>query len=86
MGRVSFPSGASVGFVSENLLINGDMCVSQESGTASATLTASGSAQTACLVDQWMAAYRGSFVAAAQQVTDAPSGYGHSLKFTVSTA
>ena len=33
-----------------------------------------------------MAAYRGTFVAAGQQVTDAPPGYRNSLKFTVSTA
>ncbi len=33
-----------------------------------------------------MAAYRGTFVAAGQQVTDAPAGYRNSLKFTVSTA
>jgi hypothetical protein len=33
-----------------------------------------------------MAAYRGTFVAAGQQVADAPSGYNNSLKFTVSTA
>ena len=33
-----------------------------------------------------MAAYRGTFVAAGQQVTDAPAGYRNSLKLTVSTA
>jgi hypothetical protein len=33
-----------------------------------------------------MAAYRGTFVAAGQQVADAPAGYRNSLKFSVSTA
>jgi hypothetical protein len=66
--------------------INGGMEVSQENGTASATLTATGSLQTKYLVDGVMAAYRGTFVAAGQQVADAPSGYNNSLKFTVSTA
>jgi hypothetical protein len=66
--------------------INGGMEVSQENGATSVTLTATGSLQTKYLVDGVMAAYRGTFVAAGQQVADAPSGYNNSLKFTVSTA
>jgi hypothetical protein len=66
--------------------LNGGMEVSQENGTSSVTLTASGALQTKYLVDSVMAAYRGSFVAAGQQVSDAPPGYRNSLKFTVSTA
>ena len=66
--------------------LNGAMEVSQENGTSSVTLTATSSLQTKYLVDGVMAAYRGTFVAAGQQVTDAPSGYRNSLKFTVSTA
>jgi hypothetical protein len=65
---------------------NGSMEVSQENGTTSVTLTATGSLQTKYLVDGVMAAYRGTFVAAGQQVTDAPTGYRNSLKFTVATA
>src|SRR5204863_1515470 len=65
---------------------NGCMEVSQENGTSSVTLTGSGALQTKHLVDGTLAAYRGTFVAAAQQVADAPSGYRNSLKFTVSTA
>jgi len=68
------------------LQLNGGMEVSQENGTSSVTLTGSGSLQTKYLVDGAMAAYRGTFVAAGQQVTDAPPGYRNSLKFTVSTA
>ena len=68
------------------LQINGGMEVSQENGTASVTLTGTGSLQTKYLVDGTMAAWRGTFVAAGQQVTDAPAGYRSSLKFTVSTA
>jgi hypothetical protein len=66
--------------------VNGAMEVSQENGTSSLTLTATGSLQTKYLVDGVMAAYHGTFVAAGQQVTDAPTGYRNSLKFTVSTA
>ncbi len=68
------------------LQINGGMEVSQENGTASVTLTATGSLQARYVVDGMMAAYRGTFVGAGQQVTDAPPGYRNSLKFTVSTA
>src|SRR3954471_2500803 len=70
---------------SNGLQINGGMEVSQENGTASVTLTATNSLQTKYLVDGVMAAYRGTFVAAAQQVTDAPAGYRNSVKLTVST-
>jgi hypothetical protein len=68
------------------LQINGGMEISQENGTSSVTLTGSGSLQTKYLVDGVMAAWRGTFVAAGQQVTDAPPAYRSSLKFTVSTA
>ena len=66
--------------------VNGGMEVSQENGASSVTLTATGSLQTKYLVDGVMAAYRGTFVAAGQQVTDVPAGYQNSLKLTVSTA
>jgi hypothetical protein len=59
--------------------VNGAMEVSQENGTSSVTLTATGSLQTKYLVDGTMAAYRGTFVAAGQQVTDAPAGHLNSL-------
>lgn len=68
------------------LQINGAMEISQESGTTSVALTATGSLQTRYLLDGVMAAYRGTFVAAGQQVTDAPAGYRNSSKLTVSTA
>jgi hypothetical protein len=68
------------------LQVNGGMEVTQENGTSSATLTGTGALQTKYLVDGVMAAYRGTFVAAGQQVTDAPAGYRNSVKLTVSTA
>ena len=68
------------------LQVNGGMEVSQENGASSVTLTATGSLQTKYFVDGVMAAYRGTFVAAGQQVTDTPAGYRNSLKLTVSTA
>lgn len=66
--------------------VNGNMEVSEENGTTAVTLTGTGALQTKYLLDGVYAAYRGTFVAAAQQVTDAPTGYNNSLKFTVSTA
>ena len=66
--------------------LNGGMEVSQENGTSSVTLTATGSLQTKYLVDGILAAYRGTFVAAGQQVSDAPPGYRNSVKLTVSSA
>jgi len=69
-----------------DLVVNGSMRVSQENIANSVTLTASASVQTKYTVDQFGAIYRGTFVAAAQQVTDAPAGYENSLKLTVSTA
>jgi hypothetical protein len=68
------------------LQINGGMLVDQEHAGGVVTLTAGGSLQTAYLLDAVMAAYRGTFVATAQQVSDAPSGYAKSLKFSVTTA
>lgn len=68
------------------LQLNGGMEISQENVASNVTLTASGSLQTKYLLDGVMVAYRGTFVAAGQQITDAPAGYRNSLKFTVSTA
>jgi len=42
--------------------------------------------QTKYIVDGFMAAYRGTFVATAQQVTDAPVGFKNAVKFTIGTA
>jgi hypothetical protein len=66
--------------------INGAMEASQENGTGAVTLTATGSLQTKYLLDGVMAAYRGSFVATAQQVTSPFAGGRYALKFTVGTA
>lgn len=65
---------------------NVGMEVSQENGASSVTLTGTGSLQTKYIVDGVMAAYRGSFVATAQQVTDAPKGFKNSVKLTIGTA
>lgn len=66
--------------------VNGGMEASQENGTGAVTLTATGSLQTKYLLDGVMAAYRGSFVATAQQVTSPFVGGRYALKFTVGTA
>ncbi len=68
------------------LNINSGAEVSQENGTSAVTLTATSSLQTKYIVDGVMAAYRGTFVATAQQVTDAPNGFKNAVKFTVGTA
>jgi len=62
------------------------MEASQENGTGAVTLTATGSLQTKYLLDGVMAAYRGSFVATAQQVTSPFVGGRYALKFTIGTA
>ena len=68
------------------LNINGGMEVSQENAANSVALAATGTLQTKYLVDGVMAAFRGSFVASAQQVTDCPPGFRNSLKLAVTTA
>ena|ERR1041385_8662813 len=57
------------------LQVNGGMEVSQESGTNSISLTASASFAVTQLLDGARAYTQGTFVANAQQVTDAPPGY-----------
>lgn len=80
-------SAAPVEALSGNVLnLNSGMEVSQENGAGSVTLTATSTLQTRYVVDGVMAAYRGTFVAAAQQVADAPQGYRNSVKITVGTA
>ncbi len=67
--------------------VNGAMEVAQENGTSSVTLTATGTLQFKYLLDGVMAGFRGTFVAAGQQVA-APSGMpaAKALKITVTTA
>ena len=80
-------AGAPIEALAQNVLnLNAGMEVSQVNGTTAVTLTATSSLQTTYLVDGVMAAYRGTFVATAQQVTDAPAGFKNSVKFTVTTA
>ncbi len=69
-----------------NLAINPAMEVSQEVGTTAVTLTATSSLQTRYLVDGVMAHYRGSFVAAGQQVSSPFAGTRYALRLTVSVA
>ena len=67
--------------------VNGAMEVAQENGATAVTLTATGTLQFKYLLDGVTAGFRGSFVAAGQQVT-APSGMpaAKALKITVTTA
>jgi Protein of unknown function (DUF2793) len=67
--------------------VNGAMEVSQENGTAAVTLSATGTLQFKYLLDGVMAGFRGSFVAAGQQVA-APTAMpaAKALKITVTTA
>lgn len=75
-------SAAPLGLAHGNILINGGMEVSQENGAS--LLTSSGQ----YAADQWSAYWAswatGAF--SAQQVTDAPAGYGNSVKLTVTAA
>jgi hypothetical protein len=66
--------------------VNGSMDVSQEKGTAGVTITASGAFVSTYALDSWAIVSRGSFVATATQVADAPAGLTNSLKVTIGTA
>jgi hypothetical protein len=67
--------------------VNGAMEVSQENGATAVTLSATGTLQFKYLLDGVTAGFRGTFVAAGQQVA-APSGMpaAKALKITVTTA
>ena len=77
------PSDALAG---NGMQVNGSFEASQENGTGAVTLTGTGALQTRYLLDGVMAAYRGSFVATAQQVATPFVGGRYALKFTVGTA
>ena len=64
----------------KNLLINGDMQVSQRIGTTAATIT-DGSYG----LDRWNA-YASGPVKTTQQVTESPAGLAHSMKFVNTSA
>ncbi len=72
---------------SSGMQINGTMEISQDNGTSAVTLTATGTLQFRHLVDGVVAAIRGTFVAAGQQVA-APTGMPckTALRVTVGTA
>jgi hypothetical protein len=67
--------------------VNGAMEVAQENGSSAVTLTATGTLQFKYLLDGVVAGFRGTFVAAGQQVA-APAGMpaAKALKITVATA
>lgn len=85
-GRVNL--GAAMIAAMAMLVMNQNigMELAQENGTSAVTLTGTGATQITYLLDGVKAAYRGTFVATASQVTDAPAGFLNSLKFTVGTA
>lgn len=68
-----------------NLLINSGMEWSQEKGADSQSVVATSSVVFQSAVDQWTIDHKGSFVATAQQVADAPPGHANSYKFAVTT-
>jgi hypothetical protein len=78
----AYPSAGALS--NRNLIINGGMAVGQRNGGASANYTSS---QTFCL-DRFSAEAQSltGLVATVQQVSDAPSGFNHSMKTTVTTA
>ena len=65
----------------ENIIINGAMDVSQEFGATAQTSKTSG-----YIVDQFHFDAVGAAVATLQQVADAPPGFEHSLKVSITTA
>ncbi|MCD0415680.1 hypothetical protein LOC51_00500 [Rubrivivax sp. JA1024] len=84
--RVNVAAAPIAAMAGNVINLNGGMEVSQDSGTSAVTLTATATLQTKYLVDGVMAAYRGSFVASGQQVTDAPPGFKSSVQVSVGTA
>ena len=70
---------------SRNRIINGDMRIDQRNAGAAVTVTTSGNA---FATDRFAIARANGYVntATAQQVTDAPSGFARSLRYTAGTA
>lgn len=88
-GRLNVGAAPIEALAGNVLNINSGAEVSQENGSSAVTLTATSSLQTKYIVDGVMAAYRGTFVATAQQVTDVPTsqrGFANAVKFTIGTA
>ena len=77
----SFGAGGFVGM--KNRIINGDMRIDQRNSGASVALTDSLNTFAA---DRWSVFETCNGSLSFQQVTDAPSGFNNSLKFTVTTA
>lgn len=65
---------------------NGGFEGGAEASATAITLTATGTLQSVAVVDGAATAYRGSFVAAVQQVTSPFTGGRYALKYTISTA
>jgi len=79
--------GAPVEAMADLILnTNIGMEISQENGANSVALAATSTLQTKYLVDGVQAAFRGSFTASAQQVTDCPPGFRNSLMLSVTGA
>ena len=68
------------GFAFRNRIINGAMVIDQRNAGASSTFGTSGAYTT---VDRWQTYEDTSGSATNQQVTDAPTGFGNSLKVTI---
>ncbi len=82
-----FACAAPIEALTSKLLnINPAAEISQENGASTVTLTATSTLRTKHIVDGWQIAYRGTFVAQAQQVTNAPIGFSNSVEVRVTTA
>ena len=66
----------------KNKIINGDMAIDQRANGTAKTISTTGS-YVSC--DRWQSVVPTSVVATMQQVTDAPTGFGYSAKYTIST-
>jgi len=74
-------TACSVGAL-DNRIINGDMRIDQRNEGASLAVSSDGVYTT----DRWLARLSGTLRFTAQQVSDAPSGFVNSLKYTITTA
>ena len=84
LGAFSTPTGGSGG-VMPNLLINGDMRISQRGATFTSTSAPANSDDT-YLLDRWNLLSDGNDIVDVSQSTTVPTGYSNSIKLEVETA
>lgn len=75
--RSNVGAASMAGMAQANILLNSDCTIAQETV---ATAVTSG-----YVADQWVCSKTGSMAVSAQKVSDAPAGYNHSIRLTITT-